>query len=68
VAIEAVGVRQTFDTALDVVRPSGTVSIIALYAEPQTLAMDKITNRNLTVRWGWVHSTKDKLINLIATG
>jgi len=69
VVIEAAGVKQTFDSAIYLTRPSGTISIIALYVQPQTLALDKIVDRNLTIRWGITHSTKmDKLINLIANG
>jgi alcohol dehydrogenase len=69
VAIEAAGVKPTFDSAIDVVRPSGTISIIALYAQPQALQMQEITGKNLTIKMGWVHSTKmKKLIDLIANG
>lgn len=67
VTIEAVGAKATYETALKAARPSGRVSIIGLFAEPQELALNEICGKNLTIRMGWVHSIHmEKLISLIA--
>ena len=52
-----------------VVRPNGTVSILALYGDSQELPLQIMGGKNLTIRSGWVDSTHmQELIDLIESG
>ncbi|MCD7894930.1 MAG: alcohol dehydrogenase [Erysipelotrichaceae bacterium] len=69
VAIECAGVPQTFDLSWQIVRPNGTVSILALYGESVDLPLNIMGGKNLTIRSGWVDSIHmQKLIDYIVEG
>ena len=69
VAIECAGVKPTFDMSWQIVRPNGTVSVVALYSSTQELPLQTMANKNLTFRTGWVDSVHmTELISLIENG
>ena len=69
VVIEAVGTTQCFDNAFEYVRNGGTVSLLGVYSEAATFAINKNWRRNLTVKMGLVEvKYMGELINLIASG
>lgn len=69
VAIECAGVGPTFDMAWQIVRANGHVSIVALHGKPVELPLNKMGNKNLTIRSGWVDAVHIKeLIDYIASG
>lgn len=69
VAIEAVGVKGTFDLALNSVRPGGTVSILGVYEEPQNLPMNELWIKNIKISMGLVNANRiPELIRLIQDG
>ena len=58
VTIEANGFEPTFKGAIEGVRPAGTVSVIGVFETPQTVPMNKIWIRNLTIRMGLVNANR----------
>jgi alcohol dehydrogenase len=67
VAMEAVGVPETFELAVQLARPGGHVANIGVHGRPATLHLEDIWIKNLTITTGLVdtHSTPT-LIDLIA--
>jgi alcohol dehydrogenase len=67
VAMEAVGVPETFDQAVRLVRAGGHVANIGVHGKPVTLHLEDIWIKNLTITTGLVdtHSTPT-LIGLVA--
>lgn len=67
VAMEAVGRPETFQDAVDAVRPGGHVANIGVHGSPATLHLERIWAKNLTITTGLVdtHSTPT-LIGLTA--
>jgi len=64
--IEAVGVKGTYELALNSVRAGGNVSILGVFEEPQILAMNELWIKNLTIRMGLVNANRiPQLLNLI---
>lgn len=69
VAIEAVGIKPTFDLAIECVRPGGHVSVIGVFEKPVELAMNKLWIKNITISMGLVNSNRiPELIGLIQDG
>ena len=69
VTIEANGFEPTFKGALDSVRPGGTVSVIGVIETPQTVPMNKLWIKNITITMGLVNANRiPELINLIKAG
>ncbi len=67
--IEAVGAKGTYELALESVRAGGNVSLLGVFEQPQTLAMNKLWIKNITIRMGLVNANRiPELINLIRTG
>lgn len=66
VTMEAVGVPQTFEQAVRLVRPGGHVANIGVHGAPATLHLEDIWIKNLTITTGLVdtHSTP-QLIGLV---
>ena len=54
VAIEAVGVPETFELTADLVRPVGRVANIGVHGTPATLHLERLWPRNVTIRTGLV--------------
>ena len=68
-AIEVVGVKETLEYALKSVRPCGHVSIIGIFAEPQTVPIDIIQLKSLTIRSGYVDTNRiPKILRLVQHG
>ncbi|BBZ06508.1 alcohol dehydrogenase [Mycolicibacterium doricum] len=67
VVMEAVGVPETFEQAVGLVRPGGHVANIGVHGKPATLHLEDIWIKNLTITTGLVdtHSTPT-LIGLVA--
>jgi len=64
--IEAVGATPTFNTALDVVRPGGNVSIIGVFEGPTSLPMHELWIKNIRISMGLVNANRiPELIRLI---
>jgi len=69
VTIEAVGIPQTFEQAVDLVRPCGHVANVGVHGTPATLHLENIWIRNLTITTGLVDTrSTPTLIGLVASG
>jgi alcohol dehydrogenase len=69
VALEAVGVPQTFELAADLIRPGGHVANIGVHGHAATLHLERLWIRNVTITTGLVDtSTIPQLMKLIACG
>ena len=67
--IEAVGVKGTYELALEAVRPGGNVSIIGVFEQPQVLPMNTLWIKNIRISMGLVNANRiPELINLIQAG
>jgi alcohol dehydrogenase len=54
VAIEAVGVPETFELAAELVRPVGRVANIGVHGKPVTLHLERLWTRDITITTGLV--------------
>lgn len=54
VAIEAVGIPETFELAADLVRPVGRVANIGVHGKPATLHLERLWVRDVTIATGLV--------------
>jgi len=69
VAIEAVGIPETFELCADIVRPGGHVANVGVHGRPATLHLEKLWIKDVTIRTGLVDtSTTPRLLELIANG
>jgi alcohol dehydrogenase len=69
VAIEAVGVPETFELCTDLVRPGGRVANVGVHGHPATLHLERLWIRDITITTGLVDTfTTPKLLALIAQG
>ncbi|HET6987701.1 MAG TPA: zinc-dependent alcohol dehydrogenase family protein [Kribbella sp.] len=69
VAIEAVGVPDTFELCTGVVRPGGTVANVGVHGAPATLHLEDLWIRNVTITTGLVDtSTTPRLLSMLAAG
>lgn len=67
--IEACGAKGTYELALDAVRPGGNVSLIGVFEDPQTLALNELWIKNIKLSMGLVNANRiPELIKLIQTG
>jgi alcohol dehydrogenase len=67
--MEAVGVPETFELAVDLVRPGGHVANIGVHGAPATLHLERVWIRDLTITTGLVDTdSTPTLIDLIRTG
>jgi alcohol dehydrogenase len=67
VAIEAVGVPQTFELCTELVRPGGHVANIGVHGLPATLHLESLWIRNVTVTTGLVDTySTPTLLRLVA--
>jgi alcohol dehydrogenase len=69
VAMEAVGVPETFELCTRLIRPGGHVANIGVHGRPATFHLESLWIRNITITTGLVdtHSTPT-LIKLLAAG
>jgi alcohol dehydrogenase len=69
VAIEAVGVPQTFELAAELIRPGGRVANVGVHGHSATLHLEKLWIRDVTITTGLVDTfTIPGLLRLIADG
>ena len=69
VSIEAVGVPETFELAVELVRPGGHVANVGVHGKPATLHLEKIWIRDITVTTGLVDTfSTPQLLKLVASG
>jgi alcohol dehydrogenase len=69
VSMEAVGLPETFEQAITLVRPGGHVANIGVHGAPATLHLEKIWIKNLTITTGLVDtSSTPRLVGLLANG
>jgi alcohol dehydrogenase len=66
VAIEAVGVPQTFTMATQIVRPGGSVANIGVHGKPVELALNELWIKNIDISMGLVNTnTLSMLLKLV---
>jgi alcohol dehydrogenase len=69
VAIEAVGVPETFELCAELIRPGGRVANVGFHGHPATLHLERLWIRDVTITTGLVDTfTTPKLMRLIAEG
>ncbi|MFP5363504.1 MAG: zinc-dependent alcohol dehydrogenase family protein [Thermoleophilia bacterium] len=69
VAIEAVGVPQTFELCTELIRPGGHVANVGVHGQPATLHLETLWIRDVTITTGLVDtSTIPQLLSLIVGG
>ncbi|MFK4084932.1 zinc-dependent alcohol dehydrogenase family protein [Kribbella sp. NPDC020789] len=69
VAIEAVGIPETFELCTAVVRPGGTVANVGVHGAPATLHLEDLWIKNVTITTGLVDtSTTPRLLSMLAAG
>src|SRR3954451_2205811 len=69
VAIEAVGIPETFELCTDIVRPGGHVANVGVHGHPATLHLERLWIRDITITTGLVDTnTTPRLLKLIAEG
>jgi alcohol dehydrogenase len=69
VAVEAVGVPQTFELCTELIRPGGRVANAGVHGEPVTLHLETLWIRNVMITTGLVDTyTTPKLLRLIEEG
>jgi alcohol dehydrogenase len=69
VALEAVGVPDTFELAADLIRPGGRVANIGVHGHSATLHLEKLWTRDVTITTGLVDTrTIPQLMKLVANG
>ena len=69
VAIEAVGVPETFELCAELIRPGGRVANVGVHGHPATLHLEKLWIRDVLITTGLVDTfTTPKLLKLIAGG
>ncbi len=69
VAIEAVGIPETFELCTDLIRPGGRVANIGVHGHPATLHLERLWIRDVTITTGLVDTfSTPKLLRLIAEG
>lgn len=69
VAVEAVGVPETFEMATEIVRPGGHVANVGVHGKPAELRLQDLWIQNVTITTGLVNTnTTPMLLKLIAEG
>jgi alcohol dehydrogenase len=67
VAIEAVGIPETFELCTRLIRPGGRVANIGVHGRPATLHLEDLWIKNVTIRTGLVDtSSTPTLLRLVA--
>ncbi len=69
VAMDAVGVPQSFETCQDVIAPGGRIANIGVHGEPVTLHLEKLWDRNITLTTRLVDTvTTPMLLRMLVSG
>jgi alcohol dehydrogenase len=68
VAIEAVGVPETFELCADLVRPGGHIANIGVHGKPATLHLESLWTRDVTITTGLVDTySTPTLLRLVSS-
>ena len=68
-AIEAVGIPETFELCADIVSPGGHVANVGVHGKPATLHLEKLWIRDVTITTGLVDTfSTPRLMALISAG
>jgi alcohol dehydrogenase len=68
VAIEAVGLPETFELAVDLIRPAGRIANIGVHGKPATLHLERLWDRDVTITTGLVDtSSTPTLLRLLTS-
>ena len=69
VAIEAVGIPQTFKTCIDVVRPHGSVANVGVHGKAVELPIEDLWITNINISMGLIDGYSiDSLLRMVASG
>ena len=69
VAIEAVGIPETFELCTDIVRSGGHVANVGVHGKPATLHLERLWIKGVTITTGLVDtSSTARLMNLVSAG
>src|SRR6266566_6943652 len=69
VAVEAVGVPETFELCTELIRPGGRVANVGVHGHSAVLHLEKLWIKDVTITTGLVDTfTTPRLLNLIAEG
>jgi alcohol dehydrogenase len=69
VAVEAVGIPQTFELCTELIRPGGRVANVGVHGQAATLHLEKLWIRDVTITTGLVDTfTTPQLLKLIEGG
>ena len=69
VAIEAVGIPQTFDLCQKVIAIDGTIANVGVHGKPVSFELDRLWIRNINVTTGLVSTnTTSQLLSVVETG
>lgn len=69
VAVEAVGLPETFEMATQIVRPGGHVANVGVHGKPAPLRLQDLWIHNITISMGLVNTnTTPMLLRLVAEG
>ena len=69
VAIEAVGIPETFEMCTDIVRPGGTVANVGVHGRPAALRLQDLWIKDIAITTGLVSATTTPmLLKLVAQG
>jgi alcohol dehydrogenase len=69
VAVEAVGVPETFELCAELIRPGGRLANVGVHGHPATLHLERLWIRDVLITTGLVDtSTTPRLLRLIAEG
>ncbi len=69
VAIEAVGIPESFELCAELIRPGGRLANVGVHGHPATLHLEKLWIRDVLITTGLVDTfTTPKLLKLIASG
>ena len=69
VAIEAVGVPETFELCTELVRPGGRIANVGVHGHSATLHLETLWTRDVTITTGLVDTfTAPQLLKLVAQG
>ncbi len=67
--VEAVGIKSTFDSCFQAVKPGGNVSFVGVFEEPQELPMTQLCVKNIGITMGLVNVVHmSRLLKIIAAG
>ena len=69
VAIEAVGIPETFELCTEIVRSGGHVANVGVHGKPATLHLERLWIKGVTITTGLVDtSSTPRLMNLVSAG